>query len=126
MMVLMENRSDLGKNLRTTGRIVLASMLVMMPFAHLFPGTSPPSEAASYLHMASMAVFAFFACAAFKSVRARIGGVAAVFAFGVLMELLQHFLPYRHGSLADIYINGIGCIAGALAFAVMLTIWNQT
>ncbi len=96
-------------------------MLLLMPLASLLPGTSPPSSSASYMHLASLAVAAFLACASFETIRARAGAVVFVFAYSALMELFQHYLPYRHGTWEDVMVNGVGCVVGTGVY--MATGW---
>mgnify|MGYP006281247473 CR=1 FL=1 len=47
---------------------------------------------------------------------------AAVFAYGGLLEILQHFLPYRHFSLSDAAAN----LAGILVFFAGQLLLRQT
>jgi hypothetical protein len=123
-LIMTAGRVDVEKSCRLTSRVLLAAMLGMMPFAALLPGTSPPSEAAFYMHLTGMAALAFLACVAFETMKTRILAVFFVFAFSVLMELLQSVLPYRHGTMTDVYINAMGCAAGFTSFLAASGIWK--
>lgn len=59
------------------------------------------------MHLGGMAWIAFLACASFDTLRARAGVVVFVFAYSALMELFQHYLPYRNGTWEDVMINGV-------------------
>ena len=45
--------------------------------------------------------------------------VAALFAYGTLIELIQHQLPYREFSLADLAANGMGILAYWLSIPLL-------
>jgi len=93
-------------------RVLLAVLLLFMPYATLSPGTSPPSDVASHMHFYTMAFLAVLACSCFKTFGARLGAVLFVFGYSALMEFFQHLLPYRHGNWDDVMTNFLGCLAG--------------
>ncbi len=116
----MQTTASVSWSLRTVSRVLLAIMLLLMPAATLLPGTGPPSsEAASYMHLASMAVAGFLACACFATLQARAGAVVFVFAYSALMELFQHWLPFRNGTWDDVQVNALGCLVGVVVFIIV-------
>jgi VanZ family protein len=77
------------------------------------------------LHFAVYAVLSFLI---FTSLRFDVEGkrasqlaVITAFLYGVLLELLQHFIPYRSASLIDASINGLGALVVQLPFMLK---WN--
>ena len=74
------------------GRILLASLLVMMPLVTLSAASRSPANQAGGLHLVSMAGLAFLSMASFRLRRTRLAAVFAVFAFSALMELLHNTL----------------------------------
>jgi len=59
------------------------------------------------------------ACLSFEANKNRAWAVLFVFAYSSLMELFQYYLPYRHGTWDDVWLNGMGCLAGAAIFAAV-------
>ena len=75
-----------------------------------------PSEVGGAINDKLSHVLAFFALSLltdFSFVRSRFGltKAGALFAYGALIELIQHQLPYREFSLADLLANGAGIFA---------------
>lgn len=64
-----------------------------------------------------------FASLKFDVERRKASSLAFIIAFlyGLLLELLQHFLPYRSASVIDASINGLGALVVQLPFIFK---WN--
>ncbi len=101
---------------KKASRALLVFMLVLMPYATLTPDPGVPSGSAPFLHLAGMAWVALLACMSFETIKFRAGAVLFVLAYSALMELFQHYLPYRHGTWDDVGINSLGCLIGVGIF----------
>ena len=99
-------------------------MFLLIPFAALAPDPGTSSEAAPFLHFFGMAWVAFLACLSFETNRIRLGAIVFVFAYSALMELIQHYLPFRHGTWEDVGINGLGCLMGVGLFIVQRSMFK--
>ncbi len=102
--------------LRTGSKVLLVLMLLLIPYATLTPDPGTPSGSAPFMHLGGMAWVSLLACLSFTSLKNRTLGVLFVFAYSSLMELFQHYLPYRHGTWGDVWLNGLGCLLGAMFF----------
>jgi VanZ family protein len=49
-----------------------------------------------------------------------------LFAFSLLMELIQHFIPYRHFSFADLLANGLGLFIGQIIGLTIKKLLHKT
>ena len=105
--------------MQTASRVLLAIMLLLIPYGTLTPDPGTPSGSAPFMHLGGMAWVALLACMSFETNKNRVWAVLFVFAYGSLMELFQHYLGYRHGSWADVGLNGIGCLLGVGGFAII-------
>ncbi len=105
--------------IQNVSRVLLVIMLLLIPYATLTPDPGTPSGSAPYLHFGGMAWVAFLACMSFNDIKFRVPAVIFVFAYSSLMELFQHYLPYRHGTWDDVLLNGVGSVAGAGVFLLI-------
>ncbi len=105
--------------IQNVSRILLVIMLLLIPYATLTPDPGTPSGSAPYLHFVGMAWVAFLACMSFNDIKFRVSAVIFVFAYSSLMELFQHYLPYRHGTWDDVFLNGVGSVAGVGVFLLI-------
>jgi len=110
----------MSRTVMICSRVLLLILLVLMPYAALSPGTSPPSDVASHMHFFSMAWISFLACVSFSTLRIRILAVLFVFGYSALLEFFQHMLPYRNGTWDDVTTNFLGCLAG---FGIFYTVY---
>jgi VanZ family protein len=116
LSILKLNINNYSGWLKVLARVLLLSMLILMTYGTLSSDPGTPSGAAPFLHFGGMAWIAFLACASFDTLRSRAGAVVFVFAYSALMELFQHYLPYRHGTWEDVMVNGLGCVVGVGIF----------
>ena len=110
--------------MRVGARVLLVIMLLLIPYATLTPDPGAPSGAAPFMHLGGMAWVAFLACLSFEKIRTMTLAVVFVFAYSALMEFIQHYLPYRHGSWEDVGINGVGCLIGVAIFAAVAGVFR--
>lgn len=102
--------------LKNAARTLLVLMLLLMPYATLSPDPGIPSGSAPFIHLGGMAWLAVLACMSFETAKIRSGAVFFVFVYSALMEIFQHYLPYRHGTWEDVGINAVGCLIGVALF----------
>lgn len=118
------NSAYYSRWIRTGARLFLVITLVLMPVATLFPGTNHLWATAFQRHFISLAFLAFLACVSFENNLLRTGAVVFVFGYSALMELFQHYLPFRHGTWVDVGFNGAGCLLGVGIFIVQRSTFN--
>ena len=116
---IMQITAAVKHNFRTGSRVLLVLMLMLIPYATLTPDPGTPEGSAPYMHLGGMAWVGLLACLSFEANKTRAWAVLFVFAYSSLMELFQHYLPYRHGTWDDVWLNGMGCLAGAAIFAAV-------
>ena len=83
-----------------------------------------PSEVGGAVNDKLSHALAFFALAlltdfSFADSRLGLKKVSALFAYGTIIELIQHQLPYREFSLADLVANGMGIFAYWLSIPLL-------
>jgi len=64
-------------------------------------------------HLAGYAVLGAYTVMLFESRRARLRGLAVVFALGMAIEALQSLVPWRGNDALDLVANGLGVLLGA-------------
>jgi len=65
------------------------------------------------IHFIAYCALAVLSVYAYKKVnKIYVKGFIFTFSWGLLIELIQYFLPYRFFDLSDIFINGLGALAG--------------
>jgi len=96
--------------------LLLAALLVLMPWFALSSEMSPPSAQAFVVHVSVLAGLCMLACLAFKKIIQRAGAVLFVFVYSLALEWLQNFSPDRYGSMEDVVANALGCVAGVLIY----------
>ena len=70
-------------------------------------------------HVAAFAVLALLADYAFPAQGFGAAKIAALAAYGFLIEAVQHFLPWREASFLDIVADGAGIAAYALCIPLL-------
>jgi VanZ family protein len=95
--------------------LVLGGVLLLVAaITTLAPGYSPPSQynADKFIHAGFYCLLTLFWLYAIGngSLAKRLAIAAAVFAYGALLELLQHYIDGRMGSIADVGANGLGIL----------------
>lgn len=90
---------------------------VLLAFASLRPGSggeTPPSEQMLHnlAHIPAYAILTFLLtrCVSRLTLRNQILIVLSAFAFGVLLEVGQFFVPYRYFSFLDMGLNAVGIL----------------
>jgi VanZ family protein len=104
-------------------RMLLAVLAVAVGYLALKP--APPTSVDlgwdKLNHVAAFAALAFSAQLGYPtSQRTKLAALVAIFAFGGLIEVLQHFVPSRSAQWGDLLADlvGIACGAGLAAWLV--------
>ena len=97
--------------------------MIFLTYASLKPGSASHKgdEIKQLLHnlghMPAYSIFAYCLMRTFENLpQAYVATFAAAFSFGVFMEFLQSFVPYRYPSLSDMGLNVIGISVMLLYF----------
>lgn len=99
--------------------LFLLALAVISALA-LVPIEAPPVVGTDWLsHIAAFALLSALAPWAFPGARPWKGILPALLAYGLFIEVAQHFLPFRTFALADLLADLAGIVAG-LAFAATL------
>ena len=66
------------------------------------------------LHLLAFMCLAFIPAISFDRIRNIVFAVAFVFAIGIGIELIQHYIPTRRAEFMDVVFDGIGVTIGTL------------
>lgn len=72
-------------------------------------------------HVLAFSVLAVLGCSAYLQRTRRV--IAALFGYGIAIELAQMLLPHRFGDASDILANCIGLALGGAVFALVRRMW---
>lgn len=113
-------RSDFLRSIRWQRvlQAVAALYLVVLFALAVLPMPGPPMSGGDKLgHAAAFALLAVFGCAALPRLHA-VFVLGLGIGFGVLIEVTQHFIPYRSAEVADVVADAAGLLLGLAAVAV--------
>ena len=99
----------------TVARILLALLLAAVAWGSLTPERVIDlrlENGGKLVHFCAYALLGGLAVRAFPPGRARWRWLAAVVALGGAIEVLQLFVPGRHGALSDALVDALGVAAG--------------
>jgi VanZ family protein len=85
-----------------------------------YPGVEQLHDKVS--HVLAFATLAFLADFSFPASRFGPGKILPLLAYGVLIELVQYFLPYREASWLDVVGDGAGIAVYAIGFPVLANV----
>jgi VanZ family protein len=95
-----------GFRLALAGCLIAITVLALIP-----PGHEPVGSADKVNHFAAFLVLAWLADHAYPGYSFRPEPWMALLGYGLLIEVLQAFLPYREASLGDLVADGAGLLA---------------
>jgi len=85
-----------------------------------YPGVEQLHDKVS--HILAFATLALLADFSFPASRFGPGKIVPLLAYGVLIELVQYFLPYREASWLDVVGDGAGIAVYAIGFPVLASV----
>ena len=104
-----------------TSRVVLACLVVLI--SHLattertYPGVESLNDKVS--HVLAFGALSLSADFSFPRSPFGTGKILALLGYGILIECVQYFLPYREASVFDVMADGAGIAAYAFGFAYL-------
>lgn len=101
-----------------TGYIILVIFLSLIPSAAI-GGAMPSDKLAHFLAYGVMGVLASLSV---KSISKKVLLFILIIGLGILLELLQFYIPGRSASLFDIIANTLGAVAGYLAVWLFISV----
>ncbi len=110
------------RTLTVAARILLVAAVVLI--AHLattdqsYPVAEDLPDTAN--HVLAFGALALLADFSFPGSRFGAAKILALLGYGVLIEVVQHFLPYREASFMDLVADGTGIAIYAAAMPLML------
>jgi len=111
-------------------RFLSVLLAVGLSIAYLFLGTRPQNPAIvrdvpdKALHCSAYALLGLSAGSAASALgvaRAAVAGWGYAVAHGVLLEVVQHFMPPRTAEVGDVAADAVGAAVGA----VILALWRR-
>jgi len=110
---VIEDRGPLSSPPRRLTAIALLILVCFAFWAALQPSLAPPDEggADKILHVLCFALFGGMAVFAFDR-RMLWVAAAGLLAFGAAIEIAQHFVPDREGSIGDWLGDAVGLVIG--------------
>src|SRR2546422_204746 len=91
-------------------RLLLAGLLVVVSYLAFTPVHYPVLEHVpdKVNHLAAFFALAFAADFSFPNMEYRWKKAVPLLAYGLLIEVIQHYLPYRTFELLDLLADGVG------------------
>jgi len=97
--------------------ILAAITLLVIPTRNIGAASRMPFRSDSFAHAVLFFPWSFFILS-FKKIRWNIWILIGL-AFGILMEFVQYFIPYRSFSFMDMLADAVGIVLGMIVFTII-------
>jgi VanZ family protein len=112
------NRPALTAAARASLAVTVAAVLYLATTDRSFPVIELVWDKAK--HASAFAVLALLLDFSFPATRFGTAKIAALLGFGILIEVIQYFLPYRDASALDVGADSVGIALYALCLPLLL------
>jgi VanZ family protein len=100
-----------------------AAMLLAVAFVSLMPAPPAIGVGDKLSHLLAYALLSGWFCLLARHRVALACSIAALIAYGMMIEWLQGLTGYRYAEWGDVIANGAGCLLGALGYLRPLRRW---